>query len=301
MTEYKKLLIPYNFEEHKDIYNKFANLNNNNFDLFINNLKIYPFLINETKHMFSIIMPAYNSEHYIIKSIESIIQQTYTLWELIIVDDCSTDNTFNIVDTFIKNNPQYNIKLLKTPKNSGAYYCMNLGIINSIGEYITRIDSDDVFDPNKLMEQYNQLIKDNIIIAITKYKRVYNHNNKYDNKRGGAFGEVTLAYKRFILMFIGFYDTIRFAADSEFKQRIKKYFNKNTININKILYFAMKRKNSLTTSKKTGQTGKGRLIRKKYVVLYKRWHRRKLVSYMPLNFEKKYKCRTFPIPDITIL
>ncbi len=100
----------------------------------------------------SIIIPTYNSSLFIKRTIESILAQTFTDWELLIIDDCSTDDTVNLINEFIKNNQR--IKLLKTEKNSGGPALpKNLGFRFSAGEFVAYLDHDDEWLPNKLEKQ----------------------------------------------------------------------------------------------------------------------------------------------------
>lgn len=99
----------------------------------------------------SIITPSYNSSKFIGETIKSILAQTYQNWELIITDDCSTDNTCEIIEEYIKNDSR--IKLIKLNKNSGAGVARNTSIQNASGKYIAFCDSDDRWFPEKLAKQ----------------------------------------------------------------------------------------------------------------------------------------------------
>ena len=102
----------------------------------------------------TIITPVYNDMENIIDAIKSVEKQTYTNWEHIIVDDNSTDNTYNIIKKYISGSKhKHKFKLLKNKKNCGPYYCKNMAINNSDGIYITGLDSDDTYHPDKLKEQ----------------------------------------------------------------------------------------------------------------------------------------------------
>jgi glycosyltransferase involved in cell wall biosynthesis len=94
----------------------------------------------------TIIMPAYNAAETIGDSIESVLQQTYRNWELIVIDDCSTDKTFEIVQSY--SNTQ--IKLLRLEENKGISAARNAGVREASGEYIAFLDSDDLWLPKKL-------------------------------------------------------------------------------------------------------------------------------------------------------
>ena len=101
---------------------------------------------------FSIIMPAYNVEDSIEESINSVLNQTYSNFELIIIDDCSTDNTYNIVKKY------YNIKLFQTPVNSRQGAARNIGLDNCSGDYILFLDADDIFFDNQVLEKLSKII-----------------------------------------------------------------------------------------------------------------------------------------------
>lgn len=95
-------------------------------------------------------MPSYNTAQYISQSIQSVLAQTYLNWELIIVDDCSTDNTENVVSVFLNDN---RIKFLKNERNSGAAVSRNRALREARGKWIAFLDSDDLWEPEKLEKQ----------------------------------------------------------------------------------------------------------------------------------------------------
>jgi len=103
------------------------------------------------ENLVSIITPSYNSEKYISETINSIINQTYTDWELLITDDCSNDNTINIVKSFQENDAR--IKLFILNSNGGAGLARNNSIKNAKGRYIAFCDSDDQWKSNKIEKQ----------------------------------------------------------------------------------------------------------------------------------------------------
>lgn len=101
------------------------------------------------KTLISVIIPTYNRSSFISRAIESVLDQTYQYFEIIIVDDCSTDNTRHIVSTF----SDERIKYIEHINNMGAPAARNTGITNSKGKWIAFLDSDDVWNRNKLEEQ----------------------------------------------------------------------------------------------------------------------------------------------------
>jgi GT2 family glycosyltransferase/glycosyltransferase involved in cell wall biosynthesis len=98
----------------------------------------------------TVIMPAYNRSSLIKDSINSVLEQTYTNYELIVIDDGSNDDTCAVVNEIIQKNTGANIKLIELEKNSGVSFARNRGLDNAIGEIITYLDSDNVWDEEYL-------------------------------------------------------------------------------------------------------------------------------------------------------
>ena len=114
----------------------------------------------------SIIMPSYNTANYIADSIKSIQAQTYTNWELIIVDDCSTDNSVEVIRSF----DEPRIKLLKNEINSGAAISRNYALREAKGKWIAFLDSDDIWVPEKLEKQIKFMMDNNYSFTFTDYR-----------------------------------------------------------------------------------------------------------------------------------
>lgn len=120
----------------------------------------------------SIITACYNAENYISQTIESVISQTYSDWEMLIIDDCSTDNSAKIVNEYCIKDSR--IKYLKTPSPSGSpSQPRNIGIEKASGEYIAFLDADDIWLPEKLQKQIEFILNH-------KYKLVYSFYEKMD-------------------------------------------------------------------------------------------------------------------------
>lgn len=113
----------------------------------------------------SIIMPSYNTARYIRESIESVLNQTYTNWELIIVDDCSSDNTDEIVAKFTDGR----IKYFKNEKNSGAAVSRNKALQEAKGKWIAFLDSDDLWMPEKVEKQIKFMTDNGYAFSYTNY------------------------------------------------------------------------------------------------------------------------------------
>lgn len=117
----------------------------------------------------SIIMPSYNTAKYIGESIESVLNQTYNNWELIIVDDCSVDNTDEVVNNFLKDN---RIRYLKNSTNSGAAISRNRALKEAKGRWIAFLDSDDLWNKFKLEEQIDFMTKYKYSFSYTNYEEI---------------------------------------------------------------------------------------------------------------------------------
>lgn len=103
----------------------------------------------------SVIMPAYNAEKTLDQAVQSVINQTYFNWELLIIDDCSKDNTYLLMQKLQLNDER--IKILKNDQNSGVSESRNKGVEAACGQWVAFLDSDDMWDPNKLEKQVTLL------------------------------------------------------------------------------------------------------------------------------------------------
>ncbi|WP_394902522.1 glycosyltransferase family 2 protein [Bacteroides xylanisolvens] len=115
----------------------------------------------------SIITPTYNSAEFVRETIDSIIAQTYTNWELLITDDQSTDDTFYIIEKYVLKDKR--IKVFQLSQNGGAGVARNNSIKEAQGSYIAFCDSDDKWCPNKLEKQLLFMSKMNCVFSYTSY------------------------------------------------------------------------------------------------------------------------------------
>lgn len=130
-------------------------------------------------NLISIIMPSFNSSKTIIESIESIISQRYDNWELLVTDDCSTDDTVSIVEKYAEKDLR--IKLFYNHFNSGAAVSRNNSMNNAKGDYIAFLDSDDLWLPNKLSEQLLFMNKHDADFVFTAYEIIDESGTKTGN------------------------------------------------------------------------------------------------------------------------
>ena len=116
----------------------------------------------------SIITPVYNAEMFLSDTIKSVQNQTYKNWEMLLVDDCSKDNSAQIIKEFQKYDDR--IKYIKLEKNSGASVSRNTGIKNAKGRFIAFVDSDDIWKPEKLEVQVKYMLENNLGFTFTSYR-----------------------------------------------------------------------------------------------------------------------------------
>ncbi len=116
----------------------------------------------------SVIMPTYNCGKYIAQSLDSVISQTVTDWEVQIVDDCSTDDTYNVVLPYLEKYP--NIHYYVLPENGGPAVARTEAIKRANGKYIAFLDSDDLWDSEKLENQIAFMEKNGADFSATGYR-----------------------------------------------------------------------------------------------------------------------------------
>lgn len=120
-------------------------------------------------------MPAYNAGRFICRSIESVLNQTYTDLELIIINDKSLDDTLDVVNSF----SDERIKVISNENNLGVALTRNAGLKIATGRFIAFLDSDDLWNPRKLELQVNALLDDqNAVCSHTAYERISEHGEK---------------------------------------------------------------------------------------------------------------------------
>ena len=117
---------------------------------------------------FSVVIPAYNSAEFISNALDSCLQQTILPEKIIVIDDCSIDNTKEIVKGF----KSTLIDLVENPKNMGPSYCRNLGISRSSSSWILFLDADDIFHKEKIKVLNNIILNDHTLCAIGHNTRV---------------------------------------------------------------------------------------------------------------------------------
>ncbi len=131
--------------------------------------------INSDNPPISVLMSVYNGDKYLKKAIESILKQTFSNFEFIIVNDGSADNSIEIIKSF--NDPR--IKIINNKKNLGLIKSLNIGLKQAKGKYIARLDADDIALKNRLEKQFNYLEKNKDITLIGGGAEIINSEGKY--------------------------------------------------------------------------------------------------------------------------
>lgn len=122
----------------------------------------------QKNELVSIITPTYNCGAFIAKTIDCVLAQTYQNWEMLIVDDCSTDNTKAIVGRYCDSRIKYHC----LPHNSGASIARNTALRMAKGRWIAFLDSDDLWTPEKLTTQIQFMLENNYHFSYTEYEEI---------------------------------------------------------------------------------------------------------------------------------
>ncbi|MGL5686063.1 MAG: glycosyltransferase family 2 protein [Vagococcus fluvialis] len=184
----------------------------------------------------SIIMGTFNSEDRIENTVKSIQEQAYSNWELLIVNDCSTDNTENVLKYF-QNNDQ-RIMYWNNDENKGLAYSLNKGLAKSKGQYIMRIDDDDICLPGRIEKQVNFMEKNpqfailggNALLVeknkVWGERRTVENPNKFDIFMGQSFIHPTVMMNKDLLLSIGGYsDSKKYDRCEDYELWCKFYKN----------------------------------------------------------------------------
>nr|WP_053072096.1 glycosyltransferase family 2 protein [Rossellomorea marisflavi] len=145
--------------------------------------------------LFSVIVPCYNARESIVRCINSLVNQTFQDFEIILIDDCSQDDTYNLIKEYIKDIP-LDIKLLRNTHNAGPAYTRNVGIANSRATYVAFCDSDDWYESNYLQLMHNIATNQSADIVFCNSRRVFSNgkhmplNNIYGIPKNGLVKDI---------------------------------------------------------------------------------------------------------------
>lgn len=214
---------------------------------------------------FSVIIPLYNKENYVENALKSILNQTFTDYEIIIVNDCSTDKSFVKIESYLSEK----ITLIHHEKNQGLSATRNTGIKNAKANYVTYLDADDLWKPT-FLETIHRLITNfpEAKVYGTNYEEIYgdkilkpfnNSDTLADNFEGiidffkinikqGIYNHGSVCFHKAVFEKVGYYDEkVRFSQDIDFNIRANYFFKLAYSNSNQMSYF-MQTDNQITRS-----------------------------------------------------
>ncbi|QIL40275.1 glycosyltransferase [Pedobacter sp. HDW13] len=243
--------------------------------------------------LISVVLPVYNGQDYIKKAIDSILNQTFDNFELIIIDDCSTDNTVSIIEQF----KDKRIRLIRNPTNKGNYACRNIGNSISKGKYIAVMDADDISLPNRLQVQYNYLeryLKLGLVGSFGQFineidqkvgilRKPVEHNYiKLFLFRDNCFIHSSMMYRASFLkrFHICYNERLKFAADYDFAIRCSKKFK--VMNIPEVLVEYRSHGNQISQEKRIEQLQFADQIRLCQLRQFK-------IKYVPIELNVHFK------------
>ncbi|MFM9857218.1 glycosyltransferase [Pseudoxanthobacter sp. M-2] len=207
-----------------------------------------------TGPLVSVIMTTYNVQQYVRTAIESILNQSYRNIELIVIDDCSDDDTARILRDIESIDPRVRI-ILKTT-NDGTYVCKNTGLLAARGEFVALQDSDDWSHPDRIAASIDVLLARAELQAITTDWLRMTSDGDIVIKAGGQVTHlccISLVMRRSVVAGVGYFDSVRVAADLEFIQRISRHFGRQAFSrIRWPLLLGRARSDSLTASEEFG-------------------------------------------------
>lgn len=246
----------------------------------------------------SVILPAFKAETGIAIAIESILAQTWSNLELLIVDDCSPDQTYEVMKQYAEQDER--IRIFQTPQNSGPYVARNIALKEATGEFVTVNDADDWSHEKKLETQVRHLLEHpNIMANTSEHARLTEDLKLYRRGTPGKYIFPNMSSTMFrrepVMDKLGYWDSVRFAADGEFKRRLLKAFGKESFVDLPSGPLSLPRQAvaSLTSSSAFGYNGFFMGVRKEYVESLEHYH----AQADSLYYEYPQTKRPFPVPE----
>ncbi len=298
----------------------------NRINLYLNSMNAHPIYLSDSNEdrfyrlrcnpnskvssapLVSIIMTSYNSGSTIAHAITSILSQTWTNIELLIIDDLSTDNTWEIIKALASKDQR--IKPFRNSHNVGTYVSKNIALSHINGEFITCHDSDDWSHPQRIEKQLTQMILDNAKASIILKIRVFEtmEITRFKRINDSCIDGIT-HYSLPSLMFestffkqkIGAWDSVRFSADKEVFERTHIALNGNIQKYKIFGQICLEAAQSLTNNSKFGlkHSKRSKSPRKLYRKAYREWHKSLTQDCTYLAFPQKQ--RKFKAPDIALV
>jgi hypothetical protein len=243
----------------------------------------------------SVIVPVFNGEAHIERCLRSLSAQTWAELEIIVSDDASTDRTAEVVEAYAAKDAR--VRLVRNPVNGGPYCARNAALAEAKGAFITTHDADDWSHPEKIAYQVDLFAAHPRMAAnLTQQVRV---TDDFSFQRRGRQSYVganlsSLMFKRSVHEEVGFWDSVRFAADSEFLRRLRAKYGKDNVPevMSPPLSIMHLGDGNITSTSGSEYNGYKAGARKAYEDKADAWHKSKASFYMPA----RPAARPFPIP-----
>lgn len=216
--------------------------------------------------LFTVIIPLYNNENYIVNTVKSVLEQTCQSFEIIIIDDKSTDNSLEVVNTNFSSQPK--IHIYQNPVNIGVYRTQNRGLELSRGKYICVLGSDDIFEPKRLAEDKKNLETYDFVMC--KYDRKFlNGKINFSPRYGGSM----ITFKKEVIKEIGPWLNLRFSGDTEFQYRIENIYHKKILRCPLVLYHSLCKDDNTNLTSIHNKTPRNK-VKKYYKLLHEYYCKR---------------------------
>lgn len=252
----------------------------------------------------SILMPAYNEEHRIYCSVQSLLSQTWRNLEVIIVDDNSTDGTWRQIHRLATEDPR--VKAIRSPVNVGPYVCKNIALGQAQGEWITCHDADDWAHPQRIASQWEHCVRVDRPACLSGMLRI-NEAGAFTQLRphGSANYFDGVARVGFVTLFVeaqymrerlGSWDDVRVSGDSEIIRRIERIDRKPISRLQTVSMFCLDSPHGLTRDSVLGAFGDEGMssYRREYMESYMAAHQ--ALSISALRYEPWRNTRPFAAP-----
>jgi glycosyltransferase involved in cell wall biosynthesis len=246
----------------------------------------------------SVIIPVYNAEDVIQTALDSVLSQTWTNLEVLVVDDCSTDATVPVVENYVSRDPR--VQLIRAKSNGGTYVARNLALRVATGTFVTCHDADDWSHPEKIEKQARHLLGNPLVIGNTSqqarttaelrfHRRGHHGNYVFNNMSAFMFRREP------VMEAVGYWDCVRYGADNEFIRRVRKVFGDESV-VNEPtgpLSFLRYSNSSLTGGEAFGYHGHYMGARKEYLEIHTHFHD----TAENLRYEFPQHGRPFAVPE----
>ncbi len=271
--------------------------------LSLDNLEVSPVPAIETPSppKVSVIVPIHNAQATVMTALESLLQQTWRNIEVLVVDDCSSDGSFELVRELTKRDDR--VVLLRHSSNLGAYAARNTGLARAAGDFITTHDADDWSHPQKLALQVKALLGAPASQAsVSNWVRCSSalvFSKQYPQANWVHCNASSLMVRRQVVETLGYWDVVAVSADAEFYYRILSIFGDQAIKEvlpGVPLAFGRRHPDSLTQRSETHARSLYYGLRREYHESFDAWHRQiKPTGFSPLP--AKPLLRPFPAPE----